>query len=135
MTMVLQYPVCLLISMVSGSYTHPNQGTPRSGAWVRAPDHPGRGLVRYEKDAPDILKSVSMDAPRPFFAGKSFYTTAANRMARHLLPNAVTLEDIIVACGGEVPGRQLPKRPEKIAIEPPEACSSAKASSTEKDFR
>ena len=43
---------------------------------------------------------VTMDAPQPFFAGKSFYTTAANRMARHLLPNAVTPEDIIVACGG-----------------------------------
>lgn len=63
---------------------------------------------------------VTMDAPQPFFAGKSFYTTAANRMARHLLPNAVTPEDVIVACGGEVPKRQLPKRPEKTDIAPPE---------------
>ena len=62
---------------------------------------------------------VTMDAPQPFFAGKSFYTTAANRMARHLLPNAVTAEDVIVACGGEVPKRELPKRPDKIDIEPP----------------
>ena len=63
---------------------------------------------------------VTMDAPQPFFAGKSFYTTAANRMARHLLPNAVTAEDVIVACGGEVPKREIPKRPDKIDIEPPE---------------
>ena len=63
---------------------------------------------------------VTMDAPQPFFAGKSFYTTAANRMARHLLPNAVTPEDVIVACGGEVHKRELPKRPDKINIEQPE---------------
>ena len=62
---------------------------------------------------------VTMDAPQPFFAGKSFYTTAANRMARHLLPNAVTPEDVIAACGGEVPKRKLPKRPDKTDIEPP----------------
>lgn len=46
---------------------------------------------------------VTVDAPQPFFAGKSFYTTAANRMARHLLPEAVTAEDIITACGVSVP--------------------------------
>ena len=63
---------------------------------------------------------VTMDAPQPFFSGKSFYTTAANRMSRHLLPNAVTPEDVIVACGGEVSKRELPKRPDKIDIEPPE---------------
>ena len=46
---------------------------------------------------------VTVDAPQPFFAGKSFYTTAANRMARHLLPGAVTPEDILTSCGVEVP--------------------------------
>ena len=63
---------------------------------------------------------VTMDAPQPFFAGKSFYTTASNRMARHLLPNAVTAEDVITACGGQVPPRELPKRPQKFDIEPTE---------------
>ena len=33
-----------------------------------------------------------------FFSGGSFYTTAANRMARELLPQAITAEDIINAC-------------------------------------
>ena len=48
---------------------------------------------------------VTVDAPQPFFAGKSFYTTAANRMARHLLPEAITPEDIICSCGAAVPPR------------------------------
>ncbi len=46
---------------------------------------------------------VTMDAPQPFFSGKRFYTTAANRMAGDLLPGAVTAEDVILACGGQVP--------------------------------
>ena len=53
---------------------------------------------------------VAADGPQPFFSGKSFYTTAANRMARHLLPGAVTAEDIITACGGTVP-REKPRIP------------------------
>ncbi|MDP4119005.1 MAG: ATP-binding cassette domain-containing protein [Bacillota bacterium] len=39
--------------------------------------------------------------PREFFAGNSFYTTAANRMAREFVPHAVTTEDVILAFGGE----------------------------------
>ncbi len=46
---------------------------------------------------------VTQDVPRAFFSGNSFYTTAANRMARHLLPDAVTAEDVITACGGNIP--------------------------------
>lgn len=40
---------------------------------------------------------TSEDSSREFFAGKSFYTTAANRMARNILPGAVLAEDIINA--------------------------------------
>ncbi len=43
---------------------------------------------------------VSEGPAREFFAGNSFYTTSANRMARHLLPEAVTAEDIIIALEG-----------------------------------
>ena len=63
---------------------------------------------------------VTVDAPQPFFSGKSFYTTAANRMARHLLPNAVTPEDIILACGGTVPKPQEPPRPGNTDLSPPQ---------------
>ncbi len=45
---------------------------------------------------------TSVDTPREFFKGKSFYTTTANRMARTRLPDAVLTEDIILACGGTI---------------------------------
>lgn len=35
---------------------------------------------------------------RDFFTGNSFYTTAANRMARHIFPDAVTVKDVIESC-------------------------------------
>ncbi len=35
---------------------------------------------------------------REFFTGNSFYTTAANRMARQIFPDAVTVKDVIKAC-------------------------------------
>lgn len=48
--------------------------------------------------------NVVTSAPsREFFGGNCFYTTAANRMARLLLPEAVTAEDVILAFGGKVP--------------------------------
>lgn len=38
---------------------------------------------------------LTTNTPRRFFAQNSFYTTAANRMSRHLFPNAVTAEDVV----------------------------------------
>lgn len=35
---------------------------------------------------------------REFFTGNSFYTTAANRMARHIFPDTVTVKDVIESC-------------------------------------
>ncbi len=57
---------------------------------------------------------TSVGEPRSFFRGKSFYTTAANRMARNLLPDAVLAEDIIRACGGTVKKAEKPKRSIKL---------------------
>ena len=51
---------------------------------------------------------VTEGTPRAFFSGNSFYTTSANRMARDLFPQAVTAEDVIVCCGGEVPAKGPP---------------------------
>ena len=62
---------------------------------------------------------VTEDAPQPFFAGKSFYTTAANRMARHLLPEAVTPEDIIAACGGKLPPEKPITPPKGVDMKAP----------------
>ena len=47
-------------------------------------------------------KIVSEDNARRFFAGNNFYTTSANRMARGVLPSAVTANDVILACGGNI---------------------------------
>ena len=53
---------------------------------------------------------VTEAEPRTFFSGNSFYTTAANRIARDVLLDAVTPEDVIAACGGAVePEPELPQ--------------------------
>ena len=53
---------------------------------------------------------VTESTPKTFFSGNSFYTTAANRIARDVLPDAVTPEDVIAACGGTVePEAELPE--------------------------
>ena len=52
---------------------------------------------------------VTEATPRAFFSGNSFYTTSANRMARNLVPEAVTPEDLIQVCGGILP--PTPKLP------------------------
>ena len=53
---------------------------------------------------------VTEAAPRAFFSGNSFYTTAANRIAHPLVPQAVTAEDVMTVCGGHVPpAPQLPQ--------------------------
>ena len=51
---------------------------------------------------------VTQAAPRVFFSGNSFYTTSANRMARELLPEAVTVEDVIGCIGGTLPPEPEP---------------------------
>ena len=63
---------------------------------------------------------VTEAEPRTFFSGNSFYTTAANRIARDVLPEAVTPEDVIAACSGTVEPepalpeyQRIPPAPEK----------------------
>ena len=60
---------------------------------------------------------VAEGTPREFFSGNSFYTTPANRMARHLIPQAVTVADIIGCCGGELPAE--PEIPEATVLPEP----------------
>ena len=67
---------------------------------------------------------VSENTPFEFFSGKSFYTTAANRMSRGIIDNCITTEDIIKICGGEEPEvnftspeikekKEAPQKPQK----------------------
>ena len=63
--------------------------------------------------------------PRAFFSGNCFYTTAADRIARELLPGAVTVRDVAAACGAplleddalpnDVP--PLPQPPQERAVQ------------------
>ena len=41
---------------------------------------------------------VTTNTPNRFFSQNSFYTTAANRMSRHIFTNAITNEDVITLC-------------------------------------
>ncbi len=75
---------------------------------------------------------TATDTPRKFFSGKNFYTTAANRMARSLLPDAVLPNDIIRACGGKIPPRpprtraSEEKTPQKQQEIPKKPCEKTK---------
>ncbi len=51
---------------------------------------------------------TSSGHPREFFCGKAFYTTAANKMARGILPGAILAEDIILACRGSLQENEQP---------------------------
>ena len=57
---------------------------------------------------------VAEGTPGEFFSGNSFYTTPANRMARHLIPRAVTVSHIIGCCGGQIPAE--PEIPETAPL-------------------
>ncbi len=54
--------------------------------------------------------------PEEFFRGNSFYTTAANRMARGIIPGVLCAEDIISACTKRKPMKR--KREKKDEEEP-----------------
>ncbi len=41
---------------------------------------------------------ITTNTPNRFFSQNSFYTTAANRMSRHIFENAITNEDVIRLC-------------------------------------
>ena len=63
---------------------------------------------------------TSVDKPRQFFGGKNFYTTAANRMARTTIPEAVLTEDIILALSGKIEKSKKQTTPEQTPPNEPE---------------
>ena len=69
---------------------------------------------------------VTEAEPRVFFSGNNFYTTAANRIARDVLPEAVTPEDVMVACGGAVEPEQALPQYERTLPEPKTEKAAAK---------
>ncbi len=63
---------------------------------------------------------VSENTPRKFFSGKSFYTTAANRMSRGIIENAVLADDIIYAVSGKKPEKKHDDKDKNQAVKFPE---------------
>lgn len=52
--------------------------------------------------------------PQAFFSDNQFYTTAAHRMAEEKIPEAVTVQEVIAACGGSetsIPPSEIAKMP------------------------
>ena len=73
---------------------------------------------------------VAEGSPREFFSGNSFYTTPANRMARHLIPKAITVTDIISCCGGVVDIETPQETVAKSILRPIESIENSGSSST-----
>ncbi len=96
------------------------------GATVILVSHDIEFCARYaDRCALFFDGGIVNDAPtRAFFSGNSFYTTAANRMARELLPQAVTARDVIAACAGKSseapPPPASPKSPAVRSARPAE---------------
>lgn len=72
----------------------------RQGATVLLVSHDIEFCARYADQCALFFDGtiVSRGEPRVFFSGNRFYTTAANRMARHLFRQAVTNEEVIALC-------------------------------------
>ncbi len=65
-------------------------------------DEPTKGLDGfYKRKLAEIFENgevKTQQKPRAFFTGNNFYSTAANRMARGICSNAITVEDVIELC-------------------------------------
>ena len=71
----------------------------QKGITVITVSHDIEFCARYAKRCGLMFdgKIMAMGTPGEFFAGNSFYTTAANKIARSILPHAVLPEDVIGA--------------------------------------
>ncbi|MBQ0141049.1 MAG: energy-coupling factor ABC transporter ATP-binding protein [Kurthia sp.] len=50
---------------------------------------------------------VAIDSPARFYSGNHFYTTAANRMCRHLFSDVITTEQLVARCQKQMAGVML----------------------------
>lgn len=64
---------------------------------------------------------IAGGTPREFFGSNSFYVTSATRMAKKIIPGAITAEDVIFCCTGELPPEitvNKPKPPKAVRKKP-----------------
>lgn len=71
-------------------------------------------------------KVITTNAPRTFFSGNSFYTTAANRMSRHIFSNAVTVDDLVELIRVNFGIKKSLQRPEQKKERLPKAQTKSK---------
>lgn len=74
----------------------------RQGTTIVMVSHDVEFCARYA-DAVSMMfdgEIIAVSAPRTFFSRTSFYTTAANRMSRHIFPDAITCEEVVARCSG-----------------------------------
>jgi energy-coupling factor transport system ATP-binding protein len=76
------------------------KGLSRQGAAVIMATHDVEFAARFADRCALFFNGeiVCENDPVSFFSGNSFYTTAANRMARNVFPKAITAEDVISLC-------------------------------------
>jgi energy-coupling factor transport system ATP-binding protein len=95
----------------------------RRGVTVVTVSHDVEFCAEYAKRCAFVFDGATLcvGEPREFFVGNSFYTTAACRMARGILPGATTTADIIAALGGAADERIAAEGPEDFweDAEPP----------------
>ena len=72
----------------------------RQGITVVMVSHDVEFCARYADSVSMFFDGqlLTTDTPRRFFGNNSFYTTAANRMSRHVFSMAVTAEDVVELC-------------------------------------
>lgn len=72
----------------------------KKGTTVVAVSHDIEFCAKYGDRCAMLFNGTIMtvETPNRFFSGNSFYTTAANRMSRHIFENAITSEEVIDLC-------------------------------------
>ncbi|MCB8817450.1 ABC transporter ATP-binding protein [Desulfosporosinus shakirovi] len=105
--LLLQPKVILLDEPTKGLDAHSKEGLARifaglcsQGAAIVVVTHDLEFAAEYGNRCAMMFDGeiVSEGNPQEFFAGNSFYTTAANRMARGIFSQAVTCKEVIKRC-------------------------------------
>jgi energy-coupling factor transport system ATP-binding protein len=107
MTLLREAEILLLDEPTKGLDNHFKE---RFAVIVRALLSQGKTVLAVSHDVEFCAKHADICAlffdgavagagePRAFFSGNRFYTTAANRMSRHIFENAVTTREVIELC-------------------------------------
>ncbi|HHV42003.1 MAG TPA: energy-coupling factor ABC transporter ATP-binding protein [Clostridiaceae bacterium] len=73
------------------------KGLTEQGVTILMVSHDVEFCAQYADDIAMIFdgKIIAVNTSRQFFARNNFYTTSANRMSRHVFPNAITGKDVV----------------------------------------